>query len=125
MISLIIKSYLSILLSVGISSLFVFVLGLYFIFRIPGRNKAIPHSYTRNTIAKKAVVLAPSPAMEDNNFADFTSIAGDDILSTQLDLARAYIETGKSQLAKKILLSVQAQGNTIQQQEAQQLLSTI
>jgi FimV-like protein len=125
MISIIIKSYLSILLSVGISSLFVFVLGLYFIFRSSGRNKPIPRAYTRNTIIKKAVVLMPPPVIEDNNFADFTSIAGDDILSTQLDLARAYIETGKSQLAKKILLSVKAQGSTVQQQEAQQLLSTI
>lgn len=56
---------------------------------------------------------------------DIRAIAGDDILVTQLDLARAYIELDKIKLAKQILESVLNQGNQQQQQAAQQLLSTL
>ena len=50
-----------------------------------------------------------------------SAIAGDDIITTQLDLARAYIETGRKQLASEILDYVMQQGNPGQQREAQQL----
>jgi FimV-like protein len=56
---------------------------------------------------------------------DINAIAGDDVIATQLDLARAYIETGRKQLAKKILIYVLTQGTVNQQQEAQRLLGFI
>jgi FimV-like protein len=56
---------------------------------------------------------------------DIKAIAGDDIMSTQLDLARAYIELNKFGLAKKILEHVLENGNTAQQQAATQLLASL
>ena len=47
-----------------------------------------------------------------------TAIAGEDIFATQLDLARAYIEAGRIELAKKIILFVLEKGSAIQMQEA-------
>jgi FimV-like protein len=56
---------------------------------------------------------------------DFESMAGDDVVTTQLDLARAYIEMGKKHLAKSILFNVTKQGKADQQQEARQLLNSL
>lgn len=99
MIALIIKSYFILFLSVGLSSLIIFMLGLYWIF------KASPAS--------------------PKNFSDFSSIAGDDVIATQLDLARAYIETNNKKVAKKILKVVIHQGNQSQKDEARTLLGLI
>jgi FimV-like protein len=49
------------------------------------------------------------------------AIAGDDVMTTQLDLARAYIEMGERDLAKEILAQVSTEGNPVQQRQAQQL----
>lgn len=51
------------------------------------------------------------------------SIAGDDVMTTQLDLARAYIEMGENALAKQILEQVIQDGDLGQQQQAQRLMS--
>jgi FimV-like protein len=56
---------------------------------------------------------------------DIKAIAGDNILATQIDLARAYIEIGKAKLAKKILYHVIQYGNAGQQEAAQQLIEFI
>ncbi|OGT45188.1 MAG: hypothetical protein A3E83_07890 [Gammaproteobacteria bacterium RIFCSPHIGHO2_12_FULL_41_20] len=53
---------------------------------------------------------------------DITAIAGEDKIATQLDLARAYIEAGREQLAKKMLRHVVEKGSPGQQQEAERLL---
>jgi FimV-like protein len=53
---------------------------------------------------------------------DIRAIAGDNVLTTQLDLARAYIEIGKKKLAKKILEHVIENGNLGQRQAAQKLM---
>jgi FimV-like protein len=53
---------------------------------------------------------------------DIRAIAGENIMATQLDLARAYIEIGKKTLAKKILNHVVKNGNTEDQKYAKQLL---
>jgi FimV-like protein len=99
MLTLIIKSYLSVLLTVGLGCLFIFSLGLYWI-------------------------LAPtSPSLDHDS--DLASIAGEDIIATQLDLARAYIETNNKQTAKKVLKSVISQGNKMQKAEAKVLLGLI
>lgn len=97
MISFILKSYLDILLAVGIGSLLLFISGLFFIF---GRTSKPP-------------ILG--------NGLD--AIAGEDLIATQLDLARAYIETANAGLAKAILKQVLKQGNKSQQEEARHLLT--
>lgn len=108
MISLLIKSYLTLLVSVGAGSLLLFVLGLYFIFKRPRASVA-------------AVVEIKADAFLADH--DLSAIAGDDVFATQLDLALAYIETGKKQSAKNILDAILKQGSAPQQAEAQRLLS--
>jgi len=53
---------------------------------------------------------------------DIETIAGEDVITTQLDLARAYIETDRKSLAKNILNNVLKQGNAEQREEAKRLL---
>jgi FimV-like protein len=101
MIALIIRCYFIILLSVGIGSVFVFMLGIIWIFR-----------------------RFNSPVMMHHK-EDILAIAGDDVVATQLDLARAYIETDHKELAKDILEVIYAQGTLQQRNEAKQLLAQI
>ncbi|MBX3708898.1 MAG: hypothetical protein KIT56_05010 [Gammaproteobacteria bacterium] len=117
MILQIIDCYLSILVAIGTSSIAAFIIGLYFIFK---------KKPTISPILKKQDDQKMQPALVNNpSFHDMTAIAGDDVMATQLDLARAYMEAGRNQLAKKILEYVVTQGTAIQQQEALQLLSYI
>lgn len=104
MITLIIKSYLAILLPVGIGSLLMLVAGFYWILK---KNSS-----------------APQIELASYTVSDLHAIAGDDVMATQLDLARAYIETDKKDLAKKILNTVIKNGSVPQQDEAQRLLSS-
>lgn len=117
MITLIIKNYLTLLLSIGIGSLIIFsigVLSLYWLFK-----KSPSKHYHQET-------ALPIEAKQDTAYAhDISAIAGDDKIATQLDLARAYVETGKHRQAKTILQEVSAQGNLLQQQEAQSLLAVL
>lgn len=54
---------------------------------------------------------------------DIEMVAGEDVVTTQLDLARAYMEMGKNNLAKSILYHVSKQGKPEQKQEAERLLN--
>lgn len=63
----------------------------------------------------------PPPSISSH---DIKAIAGDDVITTQLDLARAYIELDKFTLAKKILEHVVEHGNSNQQDEAKKLMET-
>lgn len=56
---------------------------------------------------------------------DIKAIAGEDIIATQLDLARAYIEMDKKQLAKKILDHVTQYGDETQQRAARELAEAL
>ncbi len=56
---------------------------------------------------------------------DIKAIAGDNVMATQLDLARAYIEMNKKQLAKKILEHVLQNGDSHQKLEAEQLITDL
>jgi FimV-like protein len=56
---------------------------------------------------------------------DIKAIAGDDIMTTQLDLARAYIEMDKKPLAKKILEHVIEHGEMIQKTAARELIKNL
>jgi FimV-like protein len=115
MISLILKCYLTILLSVCAVSIFILIAGLYFIFRKPAPKHVTPRTDTPSVKTIHETVSAN----------DLSAISGADVMSTQLDLARAYIETDRKQLAKNILEQVLAQGDAPQQAEAQQLLNYI
>jgi FimV-like protein len=102
MIYLIIKCYWILLLFVAIGSFSLFLSGLYFIFK---KSRPIP--------------------MLSESYANLLNIAGEDLMATQLDLARAYIETGKQEVAKKMLDGIKAKGNLLEQQEAERLLGLI
>lgn len=56
---------------------------------------------------------------------DIDAIAGDDVITTQLNLARAYMETGRTNLAKSILKSAILRGSEEQQIEANQLIQNL
>lgn len=56
---------------------------------------------------------------------DIKAIAGEDLMATQLDLARAYIEMDKKSLAKKILEHVIEHGETTQQTAARELIRNL
>ena len=111
MILLILKSYLSIIVSVGIAAMLLFALGVYLIFKQQNRKTPALRIISSSSDNKPAAVT----------LHDLSAIAGDDVLTTQLDLARAYVETGKPHLAKKILADVIANGNAAQQQETRHL----
>ena len=120
--ALIIESYLSILLAVGGIASFMFAIGLYFIFRnTPAKSG--------NTLS--SIIPAPHQSKRNEKFLlpdtanDVTPISGEDPMATQLDLARAYIETGKKQFARIILATVIREGSGSHQEEAQRLLSSI
>lgn len=102
---------------IAIIGIFIFIFGLYKVFK-PARARkkaAKAASATVQQVATKLVITS----------SDISAIAGDDVMATQLDLARAYIETGRHLLAKKILDHVREHGNRLQQQEAHQLLNNI
>src|SRR5436190_15586139 len=98
MILHIIKIYFSLILSIGVISVVIFLMGLYFILRKPRHEKKKKNSLAVSTKPDKNVVN-----IEASQLQDLTLIAGEDVISTQLDLARAYMETGKNQLAHTIL----------------------
>jgi FimV-like protein len=99
MIELIFRSYMTVFLSVGVGCVSIFVLGLY------------------------CILSKSTPSMQHDN--DLSIIAGDDVISTQLDLARAYIESNNKDTAKKILKAVMNQGSHVQKDEAKALVGLI
>jgi pilus assembly protein FimV len=118
MIYLIIKSYLILFFFIIAGGASVFLVFLYLILK-PRKKRRRP------------LVQSPSVHAKNNKrngvhitSQDIKAIAGDDVFATQLDLARAYIETGKEQLAKRILEYVIEKGNTQQRQEARNLLGS-
>lgn len=118
MITLLIKSYLFIFLSLGLGAVLIFIVGLYFILKSARKPQQKAKSLKEDdTISNRQRMIITSH--------DINAIAGDDAIATQLDLARAYIETGRQQLAKNILSYVVKQGSIVQQQEAQRWLDNI
>lgn len=102
MIYFFIKSYLTTLIAITVGALGILLFGLYLIYKINFKTQKI----------KNSVII----------HHDVSAIAGDNIISTQLDLARAYIEIGQTDLAKSILNGVAMQGSHAQQDEARTLL---
>jgi FimV-like protein len=83
-------------------------------------KKKVPTQTTSILEQKKIDAIKKSPTIITSQ--DIKAIAGDDIIATQLDLARAYIEIGKKRLAKKILDHVTEHGNSSQKQAAEHLM---
>jgi FimV-like protein len=114
MIEIIIKSYFSMFIAIGLSCASIFFLGLFLIFKKSSRD------------AVSTIINAHNENYEDDLLdSDLSAIAGDDLPSTQLDLARAFIEADKKQLAQKILENIINDGNPSHQEEARLLLGQI
>ncbi|TAK71526.1 MAG: hypothetical protein EPO11_11215 [Gammaproteobacteria bacterium] len=111
MLSFILEKYLNLPIVMGLGA--VFMIGMYLLFK----KTPSPPPPMVNAIRKSKPLTITSQ--------DFSAIAGDDVVATQLDLARAYIETGRKLLAKKILEHVVEQGTDVQQNEARTLLGLI
>ena len=101
-LSLLLTSYSQLLMIVGGFAFLLFLLGVYFILR------------AYRTAQTEAAIQA-----------EMQPIAGDDVVATQLDLARAYLETGSAAMAKTILKVVVKQGSQAQREEAKQLLNHV
>jgi FimV-like protein len=56
---------------------------------------------------------------------DIDAIAGDDVISTQLDLAKAYIEMNQKKIAKEMLNTIIKMGSSHQKSEARLLIQTL
>lgn len=75
-----------------------------------------------HTPPSKNISFAPTTTPIVITSKDIKAVSGEDVMATQLDLARAYLEMGKKKLSKQILEHVIQNGNESQQQEAQKLL---
>lgn len=118
-VSTIIKNYFILFLSITTGFVFIISLGLFFIFKKKNKIKASQEkNMIQNTTESKQQPITISSK-------DIHAIAGNDVVATQLDLARAYIETGRKQLAKKILQFTLEQGTSLQQEEANRLLNLL
>ena len=122
MLSLIINSYYTILLSIGVGAVFVFMLGLYLIIKRSHRSITKKPGIEGRAMVKQSAIFCQ---IEEEVAPDFTPFAGEDVIATKLDLARAYLEADKKPWAKTILVSVLLQGNTLQQEEAERLLADL
>ena len=95
--------------------IFIFFLYLFFTWILKRKRRS----------RKAAVLVERKETSTVITSHDIRAIAGDDVMSTQLDLARAYIELGKNKLAKKILDHVLQHGSPQNQIAAKQLISNL
>lgn len=75
-------------------------------------------------IRRQQATKNPTPSKEFFSH-EVAMIAGDNLIATQLDLARAYIEMDKKHMAKNILFQIKKTGTDSQKTEANKLLETI
>src|SRR5580692_8604577 len=101
-----------ILIGLGIS-LAVFLV-LFWFFSNPGKHPLAAEEEARQS--SKTFTISSK---------DIETISGDNVLATQLDLARAYLETERKNLAKSILNNVLQHGSEEQRQEAKRLLGSL
>jgi FimV-like protein len=97
--------------------LLILLLGRFF----PGGKFLLP---TKTLVAKKkdqsTIVNANKSSSKEPNYR---CLAGEDIVTAKLDLARVYCDMGDKVSAKNILTSVLQEGNEKQQQTAKKLLA--
>ncbi len=74
---------------------------------------------------KLEVTTEPSSTTIVITSKDISAIAGEDVMATQLDLARAYIELDRKKLAKQILEHVIKNGDKVQQGQARQIMNDL
>jgi FimV-like protein len=96
-----------------VTDVIIILLVTFIIYKRISHQKKISSDPHKNNIKPNIVITS----------RDIRAIAGDDVMVTQLDLARAYIELGKKKLAKQILDHVIKHGNPSQQQSARQLMA--
>lgn len=133
--NIIIKSYSSILITIGSAAVFFFMLGTYFIIRlsrgtyIEDEDAAVAAPKETRTTSASSTPRKPRKVSEktilSETLNDVHAISGEDPVATQLDLAKAYIESDKGPLAKIILSAVIRDGHSPYQEEAQRLLRSI
>jgi len=70
--------------------------------------------------AQSQPTLSP---VQSSKAHEYNAIAGEDVMTAQLDLARAFLEMGKTTEAHTILKEVSLQGNSDQRLEALKLLA--
>lgn len=92
---------------------------IYIVFK---RSRPLKSQQTQTAPIQSNTSQKKSPYTVSNR--DIEMVAGDDVFTTQLDLARAYMEIGKKNLAKSILSHVSKQGSPAQQQEALRLMNS-
>lgn len=63
--------------------------------------------------------------IEASPLPDMSAAAGEDVITAQLDLARAYIEMGSTGQAKDILLKIGTKGTDDQQRQVSRLMADI
>lgn len=119
MIALIIKSYLAILIAVGLGAALLLTAGVFMIIRYFS-NKSLVDSHT----GRAAMTLIHSQSA-DQVAASLDGIAGENMMATRLDLARAYIETSQFHAAKQLLDTVRQEGTLAHIGDADKLLATI
>ena len=104
------------------------MLTVFFLFRHRAKKKMVTKLETMPAKPMKeddlvdSTTVATLPTSLTISSKDINAIAGEDKIATQLDLARAYIEVNRKQLARKMLDYVVEQGTPDQQQEAERLL---
>lgn len=125
MIYLLIKSYFSILVSVALVAMALFGFGVYCIWKSLSHTakKEKPSINEREILNIKNITDVKTTAHFSPQ--DVAAISGEDVITTQLDLARAYIELDKRIMAKEILKIIIENGHSLQQAEAQRLLNTL
>jgi FimV-like protein len=77
-------------------------------------------------LARKKPLQTASLTHADNaDPKDINAIAGDDVVSTQLDLAKAYIEMNQKKIAKEMLNAIIKIGSSHQKNEARLLIQSL
>lgn len=127
MISLIVKSYLAILLSVAAGALLLIMGGIFVIFRLFSPRSVVHKAVQapKNDVRVDPSATQPRLVALDSSQHELSAIAGDDLVATQLDLARAYLEIENHTAAAKLLEMVCDQGSQAQQEEAMHLITHI
>lgn len=76
-------------------------------------------------ISVRFLTVKKNPNDDTFTHKDFERIAGEDVFSTQVDLARAYIEMSQTKLAKQVLKQVIKQANGKSKRDAKQLMKML
>jgi len=82
-------------------------------------------SLRRRKQLRKSSLRQETKQSKHDKASNYSSIAGEDIITTKLDLARAYVDMGDYVNAREILKSVIKTGNKPQQKEARALLKKV